>query len=65
MGGLAKKIPTTYWTFLIATLAIAGVPFLAGFFSKDAILAAVFHAEFEACPGCRRCSAPWPSSRRA
>jgi NADH-quinone oxidoreductase subunit L len=50
MGGLAAKIPTTYRTFLIATLTIAGVPFLAAFFSKDAIKAAVFHAEFEAVP---------------
>jgi NADH-quinone oxidoreductase subunit L len=47
MGGLASKIPTTYRTFLIASLTIAGVPFLAAFFSKDAIKAAVFHAEFE------------------
>ncbi len=39
MGGLAKKMPATYWTFLIATLAIAGVPLLSGFFSKDEILA--------------------------
>ncbi len=50
MGGLAKKIPRTYWTFFIATLTISGVPFLAAFFSKDAIKAAVFHAEFEAVP---------------
>ena len=50
MGGLAKKIPRTYWTFLVATLTISGVPFLAAFFSKDAIKAAVFHAEFEAVP---------------
>jgi NADH-quinone oxidoreductase subunit L len=50
MGGLAAKIPTTYRTFLIATLTIAGVPGLAAFFSKDAIKAAVFHAEFEAIP---------------
>ena len=50
MGGLAGKIPTTYRTFLIATLTIAGVPGLAAFFSKDAIKAAVFHAEFEAVP---------------
>jgi len=41
MGGLAKKIPTTYWTMLIATLAIAGIPGFAGFFSKDEILEAV------------------------
>jgi NADH-quinone oxidoreductase subunit L len=38
MGGLAKKIPTTYKTMLIGTLAIAGFPPLAGFFSKDEIL---------------------------
>lgn len=40
MGGLRKKMPLTHITFLIATLAIAGVPPLAGFFSKDEILAA-------------------------
>jgi NADH-quinone oxidoreductase subunit L len=50
MGGLASKIPSTYRTFLIATLTISGVPFLAAFFSKDAIKAAVFHAEFAAVP---------------
>ena len=38
MGGLRKKMPRTYWTFLVATLAIAGIPGLAGFFSKDEIL---------------------------
>ncbi len=38
MGGLAGKIPVTYRTMLIATLAIAGIPILAGFFSKDEIL---------------------------
>jgi NADH-quinone oxidoreductase subunit L len=42
MGGLKKYMPTTYWTFLMGTLAIAGVPFFAGFFSKDQILASVF-----------------------
>lgn len=40
MGGLAKKLPVTHWTFLIACLAIAGIPPLSGFFSKDEILAA-------------------------
>ena len=44
MGGLKAKLPTTYWTFLIAALAISGIPPLAGFFSKDAILAGVFEA---------------------
>ena len=38
MGGLAGKIPTTYKTMLVGTLAIAGIPPLAGFFSKDEIL---------------------------
>jgi NADH-quinone oxidoreductase subunit L len=38
MGGLRKKIPLTFWTFAIATAAIAGIPGLAGFFSKDEIL---------------------------
>ncbi|HSS44873.1 MAG TPA: NADH-quinone oxidoreductase subunit L [Thermoanaerobaculia bacterium] len=50
MGGLAPKIQTTYRTFLIATLAIAGVPLFAGFFSKDAILSAVFEAHFASAP---------------
>jgi NADH-quinone oxidoreductase subunit L len=38
MGGLRRHIPVTFWTFLIATAAIAGLPGLAGFFSKDEIL---------------------------
>lgn len=38
MGGLRKYLPWTYPTFLIGAIAIAGVPFLSGFFSKDAIL---------------------------
>jgi len=42
MGGLSKKITVTYWTMLIATLAIAGAPLFAGFFSKDAILFSAF-----------------------
>jgi len=40
MGGLRAKIPVTFWTMLIATLAIVGIPGFAGFFSKDAILEA-------------------------
>ncbi len=39
MGGLRKKMPITFWTFAIATIAISGVPFFSGFYSKDAILA--------------------------
>ena len=38
MGGLKKYMPITYRTFLIGTLAIAGIPFFSGFFSKDEIL---------------------------
>jgi len=42
MGGLRHLMPTTSLTFLVATLAIAGVPGLSGFFSKDEILSAAF-----------------------
>ncbi|MFL6280297.1 MAG: NADH-quinone oxidoreductase subunit L [Vicinamibacterales bacterium] len=42
MGGLKKYLPVTYWTFLIGALAIAGVPLLSGFFSKDEILFRTF-----------------------
>src|SRR4051794_38166172 len=42
MGGLKSKIPITYWTFAIATYAIAGLPLAAGFFSKDEILASAW-----------------------
>jgi NADH-quinone oxidoreductase subunit L len=38
MGGLRKKIPVTFWTMFVATLAISGIPGFAGFFSKDEIL---------------------------
>ncbi len=46
MGGLKKYMPTTYWTFLVATLAIAGIPPLSGFISKDTILARGFEAGY-------------------
>ena len=46
MGGLAKKIPITYRTMLIGSIAIAGVPPLAGFFSKDEVLAGAFKDGF-------------------
>lgn len=43
MGGLRKHMPITHWTFLIGCLAIAGIPPFSGFFSKDEMLAAMFH----------------------
>jgi NADH-quinone oxidoreductase subunit L len=43
MGGLKRHLPLTYWTFVIGSLAIAGVPLLSGFFSKDEILYETFH----------------------
>jgi NADH-quinone oxidoreductase subunit L len=42
MGGLRTKIPITFWTLVCAALAISGVPFTSGFFSKDAILSAAY-----------------------
>lgn len=45
MGGLKKELPVTFWTFLIATLAISGIPGLSGFFSKDEILWKAFSSE--------------------
>lgn len=44
MGGLRKYLPSTHMTFLISTLAIAGIPLLSGFFSKDEIMGKVFAA---------------------
>ena len=38
MGGLKKHMPVTFWTFIIGTLALSGVPPFAGFYSKDSIL---------------------------
>jgi NADH-quinone oxidoreductase subunit L len=46
MGGLWKKIPWTWITMLIATCAIAGIPGLSGFFSKDEILWRAYHASW-------------------
>ncbi|NNE69793.1 MAG: NADH-quinone oxidoreductase subunit L, partial [Rhodothermales bacterium] len=50
MGGLKRFMPTTRWTFLVSTLAIAGFPLLAGFFSKDEILFKAFEAGFNGVP---------------
>jgi NADH-quinone oxidoreductase subunit L len=46
MGGLRTKIPWTFWTMTAGTLAIAGIPGLAGFFSKDAILWRAYQASW-------------------
>ncbi|HEX3034356.1 MAG TPA: NADH-quinone oxidoreductase subunit L [Thermodesulfobacteriota bacterium] len=46
MGGLRKYLPITSITFLIATLAISGVPLLSGFFSKDEILGALYEGGY-------------------
>ncbi len=43
MGGLRKKIPVTFWTMFMGTLAIAGTPGFSGFFSKDEILDEALH----------------------
>ena len=48
MGGLKRYLPITYWTFLLASLSIAGMPGLAGFFSKDEILMMAFNTNLEA-----------------
>ena len=46
MGGLRHRTPVIFWTFLIGTMAISGVPLLSGFFSKDEILWKSFSTEF-------------------
>ena len=47
MGGLKRFMPTTRWTYLVATLAIAGIPLTAGFFSKDEILFKAFEFGYD------------------
>jgi NADH-quinone oxidoreductase subunit L len=44
MGGLKDKIPVTFWLFVVGSLAIAGIPPLSGFFSKDMILLGAYHS---------------------
>ncbi len=44
MGGLRKAMPVTFWTFMLSTLALCGVPPLSGFWSKDGILHLTHHA---------------------
>ncbi|MEW6543410.1 MAG: NADH-quinone oxidoreductase subunit L [Nitrospirota bacterium] len=44
MGGLKDKLPVTYWTFVIGSLALAGFPLTSGFFSKDEILVSAWAA---------------------
>ena len=47
MGGLKKFMPVTRWTYLLSTLAIAGIPLTAGFFSKDEILFKAFEYGYD------------------
>jgi NADH-quinone oxidoreductase subunit L len=46
MGGLKSRLPVTYWTFLVGSIAIAGLPPLSGFFSKDEILFQAFYGGY-------------------
>jgi NADH-quinone oxidoreductase subunit L len=46
MGGMRKRMPTTFWLYIVGTLALAGIPPLAGFWSKDEILADAFREGF-------------------
>jgi NADH-quinone oxidoreductase subunit L len=45
MGGLRRAMPTTFWTFVIGSAALAGIPPLAGFWSKDEIIAEAFRTQ--------------------
>ena len=50
MGGLRKPMPVTFWTFMIGTLALAGIFPLAGFWSKDEILATANQSDYKVVP---------------
>ncbi len=50
MGGLRKYMPQTFWTFMIGTVALAGIFPLAGFWSKDEILVNADENDFQAVP---------------
>jgi NADH-quinone oxidoreductase subunit L len=51
MGGLRRRLPATHWTFLVSCIAIAGLPAMSGFFSKDAIILASLVNVFDKAPG--------------
>ena len=63
MGGLRKHMPITFWTFLIGSLALAGIPPLAGFWSKDELL--VVARSRRARPAVRACCSSPRCSRRS
>ncbi len=57
MGGLWKKMPRTAWTYLLACMAIAGMPWMSGFYSKDEILGKAYASGHLALPGLG--ATPW------
>ena len=46
MGGLWRKMPVTFWTWIVSTAALCGVPFFSGFFSKDEIIDSAKHNHY-------------------
>ena len=47
MGGLWKKMPVTFWTWIVSTAALCGLPFVSGFFSKDEIIDSAKHNDYK------------------
>jgi NADH-quinone oxidoreductase subunit L len=47
MGGLRKKMPVTFWTWIVSTAALCGLPFVSGFFSKDEIIDSAKHNDYK------------------